>query len=123
MIDPKQLRIGNYITFPIGLKGKLCEVMAINEKQVLIKTELDRRAWLNIDYLEPIPLTQEVLEKCGFEYSKDLNQSQHKELIWDADHEEDDSLYFTELHLEVKRLHQLQNLYFALTGEELNIKL
>ena len=120
MIDPKQLRIGNCITFPIGLKGKICEVLAINEKQVLIKTDLDRRAWLNLDYLEPIPLTQELLEKCGFEPF--LNMLVKGGIGWT---EGDSLIQICEGMgaVECTTLHQLQNLYFALTGEELNIKL
>lgn len=124
MIDPKQLRIGNYITFPIGLKGKLCEVLAINEKQVLIKTEIDRRAWLNFDYLEPIPLTQELLEKCGFEYDQDDHGHYWTidEFVVELSGIEEGIFKLEQYRTIITTLHQLQNLYFAITGDELEIK-
>ena len=76
---------------------------------------------------KPIPLTEEWLLKFGF--SKFLNQytlitSVHKKdfknipfivLYLDNKFEYDDLRFRTNL----KYVHQLQNLYFALTGEEL----
>ena len=75
---------------------------------------------------KPIPLTEEWLVKFGFKiegktwgntnYSKDFSG------IWLQDRGE---LYKCTIsngnkHIEIRYVHQLQNLYFALTGEELN---
>jgi len=87
-----------------------------------------------LEYLQPIPLTPEILEKCGFENDnvfekmfKYLNKS-----IYDTDKltfrkEEGficfDGIKYRTLLKHIIYLHQLQNLYFALTGEELTVNL
>lgn len=83
----------------------------------------------NPDEYEPIPLTGEILKKCGFESE---HITYHYILIGD------DALHVyynnSGLHrygvkykyaylTEIEYLHQLQNLYFALTGEELTVNL
>ena len=70
---------------------------------------------------EPIPLTEEWLLKCGFE--KD-------EIIVFYRKDETSSTFIIDFnfvcllgysHVKIHSAHQLQNLYFALTGEELQI--
>lgn len=69
---------------------------------------------------KPIPLTEEILLKCGFERTE-YNDYRHPVLIGTL------TLYegVAELHLSdmysvwADNLHQLQNLYFILTQEEL----
>jgi hypothetical protein len=88
------------------------------------------------DYgLYAIPLSASILEKCGFvdyeieycfkcyrykkiavEYYKD--NSRAKLVFYDSDDDYGISLP----SIELKYLHQLQNLYYALTGEELSIQ-
>src|SRR5574343_389431 len=85
------------------------------------------------DYFEPIPLTPEIFEKAGFKYDEGMESYDlftSSGLISIAT---DYSFFIGDNHLEcgfaggnkslVKYLHQLQNLYFALTGEELQINL
>jgi hypothetical protein len=65
----------------------------------------------------PIPLTAEVLKKCNIPYVSKIEVfieafDLHRRIIFDG-----------HSNCGVKYLHQLQNLYFALTGEELNVKL
>ena len=71
---------------------------------------------------DPIPLSQNWLEKLGFEYSEfeDLYQKDG----FDVDIE--DGVYchfylneYGDWYKDIDYVHQLQNLYFALTGEEL----
>lgn len=84
----------------------------------------------HISKFQPITLSPEILEKCGFE-SKDLGvitnyfmrggtfwfsilfDKEHKQFMFDSPH----------YNLIYKYIHQLQNLYFALTGTELEINL
>jgi hypothetical protein len=77
--------------------------------------------------INPIPLTEEILLKCGFDKREDgdfnlFNASEvdvviNKDLgFWKCD-----GICFSVNALNY--LHQLQNLYFALTNEELNIEL
>lgn len=72
-----------------------------------------------------IPLTEEWLVKFGFEKREDdfykyplcidFIYSNLSVLIYDGRN------YFVDSHDKIKYVHQLQNLYFALTGEELSI--
>ena len=83
---------------------------------------------------EPIPLTPEILEKSGWKYVRGngymylaLPNSQYTLVFWRIKrnpsftiiHEDDRA----EFSVDIKYLHQLQNLYFALVGEELEITL
>lgn len=87
----------------------------------------------NLGY-EAIPLTEDILLKCGFNLDKDFNawQTPHDFHIRVEDNELKQKnkvfwIYFDEQEDHpitcIFELHQLQNLYFALTGEELTIKL
>ena len=79
---------------------------------------------------KPIPLTEEWLERFGFELLNKSVEYWGKNgycFTWLKDNvEKFDSLYLfldglpVNKRPEIKHVHQLQNLYFALTGEELN---
>jgi hypothetical protein len=76
--------------------------------------------------IDPIPLTEEWLLKFGFELDiEDDGYSKGKYKVSVSDEGciffIYDSYYPIEI-CEFKHTHQLQNLYFALTGEELEIK-
>jgi hypothetical protein len=86
--------------------------------------------WLQIpEALEPIPLTPELLEKAGFEWMH-TNNEDGDEREW-LQHNIFDWLKYYEGHIHVDEyciahihyLHQLQNLYYLLTGKELEINL
>ena len=76
---------------------------------------------------EPIPLTEEWLINFGFELCDNTKYN-----IWSNEHfvitdilmQGDSFLWFIQEaeSLDLDYVHQLQNLYFALTGEELTIK-
>lgn len=89
---------------------------------------------------DPIPLTEEILSKCGFDFSafKKPMQTCGVDLFYGHDYYFKRIGYKTDLILRslngvfriecfystrIQYLHQLQNLYFALTGEELEVKL
>lgn len=78
-----------------------------------------------------IELTEEILLKLGFtlrgvifrinnllSHQFDINYSSSRDMFY-----YDSSKYGIYTEVEIKYLHQLQNLYFALTNEELTIKL
>tara|TARA_B110000285_G_C15119691_1_gene616346 strand:- start:2073 stop:2405 length:333 start_codon:yes stop_codon:yes gene_type:complete len=71
------------------------------------------------DFKEPIPLTEEWLKRFGFEYS-DLNGDSGLWKIPPFQIYGKCNQFIYEYALDVNYVHQLQNLYFALTGEELN---
>jgi hypothetical protein len=96
-----------------------------NPIQITAKDILDLSDDPQDDFYQPIPLTEEWLLKFGFEKNKN---NRFVLLTGDVD------ILFTEdldgwvcdgINFSVNCLsyvHQLQNLYFALTGEELEMK-
>ena len=115
-----ELRIGNWIN---TIEGP-AQVKAISEGGIMTTSGMPDGD--HLEFAEPIPLTTEMLKKC-------LN---FKEGLYTLQGLRG---YFVALHLDgnvyaeyfirhcsvckVEFLHQLQNLYFALTGKELEIKL
>lgn len=109
-----ELRIGNYVE-GIGMEEPIRKILdSIEYNYETEKYELDS---LDIQNFKPIPLTEEWLKKFGFEESiAFLNKG--KISIGNGG-----KLYFNSWYIidTPKYVHQLQNLYFALTGEELKI--
>lgn len=100
------LRIGNMVKL---MDGSVLTVSAIDIMQFT-------------EHFKPIPLTEEWLVKFGFEggdihyWHPDSDYSIEKlGGAWEVYHSQNPSYYGTT----VNYVHQLQNLYFALTGEEL----
>jgi len=131
MINANELRIGNLVKLEnyfkiIGIMFRYgndnYDIHVLRENSILIYKVLESE-------LEPIPLTTEILEKCGFDWSI-YHQAFHK-LNLEFDLNESYPLGFSLCTFRNKLLvapniyflHQLQNLYFALTGEELQINL
>ncbi len=80
-------------------------------------------AW---DNLSPIQLTPEILEKCGFDYDASYEVPKVQKgnfILWDGFDGSFSANFggLTRLDVYVKYLHQLQNLYFALTETELEV--
>lgn len=71
----------------------------------------------NIEDYRPIPITEEWLLKFGFEKDNDYGfwTSPNPKFIVD----ENFVLCDIDITVAVKHVHQLQNLYYALTGKEL----
>jgi len=128
-MDAKDLRIGNLITH----KSEVIKVTGIGEYGIQSK-EGDRI--LNSRYstpdLEPIPLTEEWLVKMGFDKYRNCFLTYKKVYEKDYIHIRifrSGAISFiiknregNDEYKQLKSVHQLQNLYFALTGEELTIK-
>ncbi len=114
-----ELRIGNLITIDSLTDGSsnivVCDTFHLIEMNNTIKYQYN-----------PIPLTEEWLIKFGFDYK--IKSDYCKWYLWSKEtqkgielYEEDYGYIFNE-DVNIKHVHQLQNLYFALTGEELTIK-
>jgi hypothetical protein len=117
-MDAKELRIGNLIEY----KGSYVKIRAEDF------AEFDKNL---LDIAIPIPLNEDWLVKFGF-------KRRHKDAKWfELTYNERGTYmlfglgnYHTEICLggtttaqgPTKHVHQLQNLYFALTGMELTIK-
>jgi len=117
-----ELRIGNWIYIP---QTKTNERIGSIEENGRFTTIGYKSSYSSIECLEPIPLTEECLLKFGFE-KNDNNQFILMEGSVDILFNKDlngwtcDGINFS-INM-TEHVHQLQNLYFALTGEELKLK-
>lgn len=111
-MKPNELRIGNYF---IDWDNKI----SVLDKSMFYSIGCGDTSY---DEFKPIPLTEEWLLKFGFE--KTQYYWLKKYIILNLDFEfcttngEGDLTYIGN-GVSYKYVHQLQNLYFALTGEEL----
>ena len=128
MIQPSELRVGNKVFFD-------------KEKNLYYTISMSDFSSLNVfDKIEPIPLTEEILQKCGFD--KDIRDSGFNEYdevvyffdgidIYDKTESDSGFCYATYTKYEnrgfkggwtIKSLHQLQNLIHSLTRKEIEFK-
>lgn len=107
MINKNEIRIGNIIQY----KEKLLVVYDWVLIDILTSSNEELK-----DY-SYIPITPEILEKCGFIETDDCFL--HKKI---KIHQDYTSFYWGD-EVRIYYLHKLQNLYFALTNEELNVQL
>lgn len=124
----KELRIGNYILgnymdygdFEEAEKQEICEVLSLDSVGICeysIWVEGESATVEQYDSFDPIPLTEEWLLNFGFKpFQKDFSI---KGLII---HCRKRGFVVRKSIPIIKHVHQLQNLYFALTGQELTIK-
>ena len=124
----QELRIGNYIKFQVIDRERIIKVDARFFRSVAISresNEIEDNDELS-DYYQPIPLTPDILEKCGFEKFKGLWNYKLVPIGYELNLVKINGLNENEFENQIgesiKHLHHLQNLYYALTGEELNYK-
>lgn len=136
-----ELRIGNYVTIAHESNTPLIKVETITEHFINV---FDNRIGYDIRFVLPIPITEEWLLKFGFKKSWGRNdvwidRSKTIEVYnYDGVQEYDDGTKRVEgikegeyaicaddgyiaISKPFKYVHQLQNIIFALTGEELKI--
>ena len=133
MIQPQELRIGNLLQDD---KGNICTVRRLSredEEDILIEEKMNLKT-LNYDVFG-IPLTEEILLKFGFnkEYQKgyigiDVCNSDFvlteplKMGEWQTNYTFQFETGSVPKFKEIEYVHQLQNIFFALNGEELTFK-
>ena len=144
MIAANDLRIGNWV--------QLTDAWYKNHPQYYNEPKMQKVKTFNYDYLlkthyinsydlsdlEPIPLTEKILLDCGFEQRKSLSSIEYfigtNEVTYDwlfsitwLNHPESinapNAPFYRNGRHTIYFLHQLQNLYYALTQKELTITL
>jgi hypothetical protein len=123
MINENELRIGNSITFD----GYDAKITGISE------------GFYEDDKFQPITLNEEWLQMFGFNYEetliygksgwfKKLEKQDHPTFLFFNNHLQCSILISSEkstvnhfIDINTEYVHQLQNLYFTLTGKELDI--
>ena len=125
MIQAKELRIGNIVNHTDDEDTWIMTIEAVTLDGC--HTECNGIFdYIEPDLLEPIPLTEEWLVKFGFVESGS-NFIINDELVIDLN-DNSFGVYENEyetnwnFNVNMSHVHQLQNLYHALTGEELIIK-
>lgn len=130
MIKANELRLGNFVWDIVSGEWMVVDELGENIGATIINR--DKYPLPDGWKMGPIPITSEVLKKFGFvcfdrswrldafnivENGRWVNGDPIEEIKY--------MVYKTGIGaiVEVKTLHHLQNLYFALTQEELNIKL
>ncbi|MCT3817131.1 hypothetical protein HZQ56_14345 [Elizabethkingia anophelis] len=119
-MNKQELRIGNYIEY----NGKVITVSDIYlSTGIIAKKEYTVNGRLISD-VNPLLLSDEYLSKLGFSknkigYTKTTSLDRLIAIGFGSDSITINNVRFQN---QIKYVHQLQNLYFALTGEELTIK-
>lgn len=124
MLKVEDLRVGNHVYDDYS---GIVEVININSQYCYVdykKPTFKAVGRCEIQYIQPIPLTEEWLIKFGFEKdSEDIYQYNFFKASFIADN----PMWFGQsgccqdetIKENIQYVHQLQNLYFALTNEEL----
>ena len=124
-MNPKELRIGNHIA--INGVGEIVRGIS----PVLITVSHGRVFEFMSHKIEPIQLALAWLEWFGFSKDYDTNKylNEPEDFIWSKSSfciavGKYGKIFYGYFGgtVEIKYVHQLQNLYFALTGEELEIE-
>ena len=120
-MEAKELRIGNYVKDHLGRVQKVSETRS---DAYICYLSNGTKLKYKLNTTKPIPLTEEWLVKFGFL----LDLHHHRRLTYSLNRittYKQDGVFWCDILwdcLELKHVHQLQNLYFALTNEELIIK-
>ena len=138
MINQNELRIGNLVMgkhLSVRNTIEVYKIARVNwNGSIMVENRIGRFEEDMEDDITPIPLTEEWLMKCGFvneftgHQEDDVMRLQiKKNFMIDYD------LNYMQLAINqegdivdvdhIKYVHQLQNLHFALTGQELNIEI
>lgn len=134
MIQANELRLGNWVCWNDEPEVQPLKVTGVFKEDVFVqmtfgdgsKDETDT----GYDSIRPIPLTPEILEACGFVLrSHKGHYNYHSKVISEFCNSRSelsllgDTAYFNGAEVPYPEyLHQLQNLFFCLVGEELDVK-
>lgn len=135
MLEANELMIGNYVYTKHIVTCKYDNVRKVSET-ILVNLSREK------DYLKPIPLTEEWLIKLGFKKldggclifqkgiyeiwsnTADLKEWSLRRIVGDKNEGSYGETLncMVNVHNKVYTVHQLQNIYYSLTGEQLTIK-
>ncbi|MCT4135056.1 hypothetical protein HZP67_10000 [Elizabethkingia anophelis] len=111
-MNPAELRIGNYVETKNGIK-------------VVSQVTVDSHCYFLEDHVKPINVTKEWLLKFGFGHTTIIYvkgmvlRLVDKHLAGGFE----DNEYGIEHEVKINYVHQLQNLFYALTSEELKLQM
>lgn len=122
-IEPNELRIGNFVKAKSPEKDKYEQPVAVSIEYLQMFCMNPKRV-----HFKPIPITRYVLPKAGFrlEYESMFTiKYTMKDASIGYDWDQMNGWMFRYYGNKIKcdYVHQLQNLYYALTGNELEFKM
>lgn len=135
----EELRIGNYVKIDEGI-GKVafimdksfCNEYANDDYNITVEMGDGIFREEEEDKVEGIPLTEEILLNCGFEYINHNNKTigmlspddgrgnRNRIMSFDSNFR---MILNTWNYIPINYIHEVQNFYFAITNKELNIQL
>lgn len=132
MINQNELRIGGQFIDPKD--GVTYKATSITLFTVTGASKKGEQYAFSYDQIDPIPLTEEILDKVGFLKMKrgylQLHLGYNTHIVVFRDNigglfyeDSEETLYEMYNELSIRYVHQLQNLYFSITNQELDIKL
>lgn len=120
-----EFRIGNYVSF----EDRIFKIDSIANVFPTLDTAEFGIGVVDWNNIKPVPLTEEWLLNFGFNKKVDEYVFQdyaiediHNGVTWILKEFDYDSVCFVAIGKGINYVHQLQNLYFALVGEELELK-
>ena len=123
-MKPEELRIGNWVHEPYsGDMMVSCIHRIPHEDSYDIFLQKEKGLFIgryDLDSVSPITITEEWLEKFGFISNPYEDRYEIEDFHIHCDKTKGFlDLWVTNCRVDLKYIHQLQNLYFALTGKEL----
>lgn len=137
----EELRINNWVNLFLGIDDNGTQYRPMQIKGIMedlsgefYYLNTNSANWVySTQNLEPIPLTEDILLKCGFEIINENSAEKRYGIVENHVFDGDASLIYWNTtenagkifrgDMEIKSLHQLQSLIHALTGKELEINL
>ena len=118
----KELRIGNWVKAPLG---EIMQVKILGHQENPDYILAECKEGFGQNGFEGIELTPEILEKCGWVKSDDYwvrtwGTNGAEFLEWDEYYQSFKLQLGKGRSIVIKSLHQLQNVFWCLCGEELN---
>ena len=143
-MEATELRIGNYVK--VSTPAITCDnfrvdaIRRFDGEYIIRFYPMDDNDFYFVGLLrdaEPIPLTPELLERCGFKRDADSECIGYENIvfIWRSNemelaekngrfyiYEPCEDPWYSSCGTEIVSVHQLQNVYYVLSGEELTVK-
>lgn len=125
MIDVREMMLNNFVLYD----GKMAAISSVNKRGYVTLGIFGQT--VPCADIHPVPLTTELLEKCGFELGTYNNSpcAANKDVFFSFHNKDADLNAVTILGHTLpriftpKHLHQLQNLIYILSGNELNVEI
>ena len=126
VILPNELRIGSIISDIFSESTQPFTITKLLQNKCYYKPGSNAVYDCKYENLKPIPLTEELLLKFGFQIDETYVSEQNPYLDYIKDEVRISMPYYSfefgdGAFMELKYVHQLQNLYFSLTARELTV--